>query len=64
MPLASVFLLLSWVAQGVLPSQPEETLGGDVLLGGQLVLDKLLEVGGLAGSGELTVTNLLYVGNR
>lgn len=46
------------------PDEPEETLGGDVLLGGELVLDEFLQVLGLGGGGELTVTNLLYTGAK
>ena len=44
---------------GNVPDQPEETLGGGVLLGGQLVLDELLDGGRLAGGSELTFAELL-----
>lgn len=42
-------------------NQPEETLGGNVLLGGQLGLDELLKGGGLAGSSQLALADFLDV---
>lgn len=35
---------------GYVPGQPEQTLGGNVLLCGELVLDKVLKGSGLGGS--------------
>jgi hypothetical protein len=42
-------------------NQPEETLGGGVLLGLELVADKVLDVLGLEGSGEMALSELLDI---
>lgn len=41
------------------PDQPEETLGGGVLLRLQLVADQVLDVFGLEGGDELALAKLL-----
>jgi hypothetical protein len=45
-----------------IPDKPNKTLGGRVLLGGELVPDQILDGGRLGGSSELAVTQLLLGG--
>lgn len=54
-----------WVggAAGFVPGQPEETLGGLVLLALQLVDDELLESGRLAGGGIEALLDFLRCEN-
>ena len=47
---------------GDAPDEPEETLGGGVLLGLDLVAAEILDVLGLGRGSELPVTDLLYWG--
>lgn len=44
---------------GDAPNEPEETLGGSVLLGLELVSAEILDVFGLGGGSELTFTEFL-----
>ncbi len=49
---------------GYIPDKPQETLGGSVLLGFELVADEVLDVLRLGGSGELTLTEFLSEAKR
>lgn len=46
------------------PDQPQETLGGGVLLGLELVAAEVLEVFGLGGRSQLAITDFLSSGRR
>lgn len=46
-----------WVC---VPNEPQQTLGGDVLLGLELVAGEILDVFGVGGGSELTVADFLF----
>jgi hypothetical protein len=51
-------------AQLYVPDEPQETLGGSVLLRLELVAAEVLDIVGLGGGGELAFTEFLDVERR